>query len=111
MTVEKPQFAFINLTAPEKAEADEYIPVKVAVKNNGAPGTVHLKLYQFDRNIHYKRGHFVGQRKVVLDAGEVTEVEFSVPMYFHGSNTLQVDSLTAIVEVARPDPDKLAKKQ
>ncbi|MEX0981558.1 MAG: GH92 family glycosyl hydrolase [Bacteroidales bacterium] len=111
MTIEKPQFEFTNLTAPEKAEANEYIPVKVTVKNNGALGTVFVKLFQFDRNIHYKRGHFVGQKKIVLDAGDEANVEFSVPMYYHGSITLQIDSLSTVVDIARPDPEKLAKKQ
>jgi predicted alpha-1,2-mannosidase len=111
MTADTPHFVFSNLTAPGNADADEYIPVRITVNNKGALGTAYIRLLQFDRNIHYKRGHLVAQKKVVLDSDEATEIEFSVPVYFHGNNTFQIDSLTTVVDVARPDMEKLTGKQ
>lgn len=111
MTDAAPHFVFSNLTAPEKAEADEYVPVRVTVTNKGTLGTVQIRLLQIDRNIHYKKGHLVGKKSVFLDSGKTADIEFSVPMYFHGPSTLQVDSLTTVVEVARPDPENLVSKQ
>ncbi|MFC2115052.1 GH92 family glycosyl hydrolase [Bacteroidota bacterium] len=109
MTGEEPDFAYTGLKAPETAKFNEYVDVQVTVTNKGGLGTAHTVLYHFDRNAHYRTGHLVGENKSVLSAGESRVLNFSVPLYFHGNNTLQVDSLSTTIVVSKPVPKDLVK--
>jgi len=109
MTKEKPDFVYSELKAPEKAEFNEYVDVQVRVTNKGGMGTAHTILYHYDRNAHYRTGHLVGEDKSVLASGETRVLNFQVPLYFHGNNTLHVDTLSATVIVSKPVPKDLVK--
>jgi hypothetical protein len=109
MTGELPDFVYSGLKVRETAKFNEYVGVEVTVENKGGLGTAHTALYQYDRNAHYRKGHLVGEAKTVLAAGESTKLNFSVPLYFHGINTLQIDTLSANVTVSRPVPGELVK--
>ena len=109
MTGEEPDFVYTGLKAPETAKYNEYVDVQVTVTNQGGLGTAHTVLYHYDRNAHYRTGHLVGENKLVLSAGESRELKFSVPLYFHGNNTLHVDTLSTTVIVSKPVPKDLVK--
>jgi predicted alpha-1,2-mannosidase len=106
MTKDSPLFVYGNLIVPRQAEADSYVNVQVMITNTGGLGTAYTKLYRFDRNLHYKRGHLVGENKLVLSPGDTSMLNFSVPLYFPGKNMFKMDTLTAIVQVDRPNPIK-----
>jgi len=109
MTREEPKFVYSGLRAPETAKFNEYVDVQVTVSNEGGLGTAHTVLYHYDRNAHYRTGHLVGENLVVLSPGESKELKFSVPLYFHGNNTLHVDTLSTTVVVAKPVSKELVK--
>jgi hypothetical protein len=69
----------------------------------GSHGTALVRLFQSDRNIHFRMQHPIGEKRVVLDANESKTLEFNVPIYYHGINTLQVDTLSTKIAVPRPD--------
>lgn len=103
MTTGEPKFVSSDLSAQDQAEADDIIKVEVTVTNNGQLGTADVKLFLSDRNIHFMMENPVGEKRIILEAGESQKVEFNVPLYYHGVNILRVDTLTTNVEVTRPD--------
>jgi predicted alpha-1,2-mannosidase len=107
MTTHSPHFVFSDLIAPENALPDDYVNVQVTVTNKGSLGTALVRLYQSDRNIHFRMQHPMGEERIVLDPGESKVVQFNVPIYYHGVNTLQVDTLSTPIRVPRPDFRKL----
>jgi len=109
MTREEPKFVYSELRAPETAKFNEYVDVQVTVTNEGGLGTAHTVLYHYDRNAHYRTGHLVGENLVVLSPRESKELKFFVPLYFHGNNTLHVDTLSTTVVVAKPVSRELVK--
>ncbi|HEC44912.1 MAG TPA: glycoside hydrolase family 92 protein [Bacteroides sp.] len=109
MTREKPDFVYSGLKAPETAKFNEYVDVQVTVTNKGGMGTAHTVVYHYDRNAHYRTGHLVGENKLVLASGESRDLKFRVPLYFHGNNTLHVDTLSTTVIVSKPVPKELVK--
>jgi len=103
MTTQSPDFVYSDLIAPENCLAGEFVNVQVTVTNKGSLGTAHVRLYQSDRNIHFRMQHPMGEKRLVLDANESRIVEFNVPIYYHGVNTLSVDTLSTHITVPRPD--------
>ncbi len=103
MTTSSPDFVYSDLTAPENAIAGENVNVQVKVTNKGSHGTALVRLFQSDRNIHFRMQHPIGEQRLVLDTDESKVVEFNVPIYYHGTNTLSVDTLSTSISVPRPD--------
>jgi predicted alpha-1,2-mannosidase len=110
MTREKPKFVYSGLRAPETAKFNEYVDVRVTVTNTGGPGTVRTQLFHYDRNVHYRKGHLVGEDLSVIGSGESKELIFSVPLYFHGKNTLHIDTLSTTVLLDKPVPEEWVKE-
>ncbi|HKK63998.1 MAG TPA: GH92 family glycosyl hydrolase, partial [Bacteroidales bacterium] len=103
MTTKPSHFVYSNLTAPKNAIAGEYVNVQVTVTNKGGHGTAVPRLFRSDRNIHFKMQHPIGEERLVLDTNESKVVEFHIPIYYHGVNTLHVDTLSTTIKVPRPD--------
>ena len=115
MTKEEPNFVYSNLKAPKTCTANDYIDVSVTVTNTGGMGTAHTILYHSDNDYsirHFKRSRRKeAEKKTVLLSGESKEIHFTIPIYYRGDNTLQIENLSTEIQVAWELPEELMKKQ
>lgn len=111
MSREDPRIMVTSVSAPAEAEANSRVDVEVVLINTGDPGTKEVELRLYNRNAHYRKGHELLTDKVVVDRNETKKRVYSIPLYFHGKNMIQVDSATAEVNVLRPDWDALGASQ
>jgi predicted alpha-1,2-mannosidase len=111
MSKEEPRIVVESVSAPAEADANSRINVEVVLTNSGDPGTKDLAVYLSDRNAHYKKGNLMIEDRVVLDRGETKKLVVDIPVYFHGDNILQADSVRTKVSVRRPDWDALGAAQ